>query len=350
LQVAGGLCNVNLGPTSLQISIAGCEWSQDIQQDEYEKLHQDLPAQLLNIEIIEIHHHTHIQEFFRGTNPIVRTIDLRDTEGEDALLTEELDERREFDGEDTGMANPTDEAFGEDAEGQEKAVDDVKESVRFQYNGNLKMDVTLRQTDEKKTCANPSTTELTDPTIGKSFHVVDYMKIFYMRLDLFYEIIPPRLTHPVHVGAICDMLDEETHQVEIINNVGLDRLSGFDTFYSQLTDTVQDALAVCSSIAPDANTPAQGACLESVRHNDDGRKAGLDFKFAAGRPYPFGPTYTKNINFKVIGGVSSVQHFAEFFIEGLFSKGSGNSFALPTHEPIMVLRDPPGTIILKRKL
>ncbi len=26
----------------------------------------------------------------------------------------------------------------------------------------------------------------------------------------------------------------------------------------------------------------------------------------------------------------------------MFSKGPGNSFALPTHEPIMILRDPPG--------
>ena len=323
----------------LQISIAGCTWSIDIQQDEFEKLHQDLPAQLLNIEIKETEHQV-IQEFFRGTNPVVRTIDLRDTEGQDALVKEEIDERREFDGEDTGTVNPTDEAFGEDTEGQQKAVDKVKETVRFQYDGALKMDVTLRKSDEKKTCATPQvTTVLTDTTIGKSFHVIDYMKIFRIRLDLFYEIIPG--------GAICDMLDEETHQVETINNVGLDKLSGFDAFYKQLDEDVQNALAVCSSIAPDADTPAQGACLQSVKHNDDGKKAGLDFQFAAGRPYPFGPTYTKNINFKVIGGVSSVQHFAEFFIEGLFSKGSGNSFALPTHEPIMVLRDPPGMIILK---
>jgi len=39
-----------------------------------------------------------------------------------------------------------------------------------------------------------------------------------------------------------------------------------------------------------------------------------------------------------------VSHVANFFIEGLFSKGhgNGNSFALPTHEPIMILRDPSG--------
>jgi hypothetical protein len=213
-------------------------------------------------------------------------------------------------------------------------VNSVKETVRFQYDGKLKMDVTLKQTDDNKTCQNNTSTDLTDPTIGKSFHVIDYMKIYKMRIDLFYEIIPG--------VAICDMLDAETHQVEIINNVGLDILSGFDAFYTQLDDEVKNALAVCSSIAPNKDTPAQGACLKSVKHNDQGREAGLDFHFAAGRPYPFGPTYTKNINYKVIGGVSSAQHFAEFFVEGLFSKGNGNSFALPTHEPIMVLRDPPG--------
>ena len=37
-----------------------------------------------------------------------------------------------------------------------------------------------------------------------------------------------------------------------------------------------------------------------------------------------------------------MKHVANFFVEGLYSKGPGNSFALPTHEPIMILRDPPG--------
>ena len=35
-------------------------------------------------------------------------------------------------------------------------------------------------------------------------------------------------------------------------------------------------------------------------------------------------------------------HKAAFVISGLYSKGPSNSFALPTHKPIMVLGDPSG--------
>ena len=44
----------------------------------------------------------------------------------------------------------------------------------------------------------------------------------------------------------------------------------------------------------------------------------------------------------VIGGTEEVKHEASVFIEGLYSKGEGNTISLPTHEPIMILRDPPG--------
>ena len=46
--------------------------------------------------------------------------------------------------------------------------------------------------------------------------------------------------------------------------------------------------------------------------------------------------------FRTLGGRKSPSHTAVFFLEGLYSKGPGNSFSLPTHEPIMILRDPPG--------
>jgi len=304
-----------------------------VQQDEFELLHQDLPAQLLNVQIVEVIGlgSGPINDFFNGDNPVVRTINLRDTEAEDDLVQGEVVQRQEFEGEGTGVADT--KSFDADSEGLSETVDELKETVRFQYDGVLKMELSVNSAYDELTCTPSETTELTDPTIGKSFHVVNYMAIFFVRLDLQYEIIP---------GVFCDIVDEDTHQIEIINNVGMDDVAGFDTFYNALDANVQDALAVCSTIAPDTSTPAQGACLENVQHNKNGKKAGLDFRFAAGRPNPFASPYTKNINFKVIGGVRSVQHFSEFFIQGMYSKGSGNSFALPTHEPIMILRDPPG--------
>lgn len=38
----------------------------------------------------------------------------------------------------------------------------------------------------------------------------------------------------------------------------------------------------------------------------------------------------------------SVSHTAYFFVEGDYKKGPGRSFAIPEHEPVMVIRDPPG--------
>ena len=45
--------------------------------------------------------------------------------------------------------------------------------------------------------------------------------------------------------------------------------------------------------------------------------------------------------FQVLGD-DSVEFLFGLFVEGLYEKGRGNSFAIPTHEPIMILRDPPG--------
>jgi hypothetical protein len=163
------------------------------------------------------------------------------------------------------------------------------------------------------------------------------MSLFKVRIDLEYEIVPGKV--------FCDILDQEGHKIEIINNVGMeDRVAGFIPFYNKLKKEEKEALSICSTIAPPGGT-ASGPCLVSITHNEEGKDAGLDFWFATGRPNPFG-TFTKNINFKVIGGAVDVKHFAEFFIEGLYSKGDGNSFALPTHDPIMILRDPPGMIII----
>jgi hypothetical protein len=39
--------------------------------------------------------------------------------------------------------------------------------------------------------------------------------------------------------------------------------------------------------------------------------------------------------FQVLGVDDDVRHTAEFFIQGLYTKGPGSSFALPTNQPIM---------------
>ena len=313
----------------IKFKILGCKWEVVEQQNQVKKLYQTLPAQVLEVQVKSSQYQI-ITEYFQGDSPTIRTIDMRETENEEKLIEEEIDGRKEFEGQ-TGTGNT--ESFDSTADGSASDFEELKETVRFQYDGVLKMEVTVNSTYDKLSCDSYTKTSFTDGTIGQSFHVVDYMSLFKLRIDLEYEIIP---------GTVfCDILDQEDHKIEIINNVGMDDVAGFGPFYNKLKDEEKEALSICSNIAPPGGT-ASGPCLVSITHNDEGEDAGLDFWFATGRPNPFG-TFTKNINFKLTG--SDVKHFAEFFIEGLFSKGDGNAFALPTHDPIMILRDPPGMII-----
>ena len=89
-------------------------------------------------------------------------------------------------------------------------------------------------------------------------------------------------------------------------------------------------------------------CLENIIHDKDDNdeiigNARLNdpFFLVTGRPNPVAP-YTKRIIIKTMGGTQEVKHVATIFIEGEYSEGKGDSFALPSHEPIMILRDPPG--------
>eukprot|EP00957_Ditylum_brightwellii_P120533 9195786-Ditylum_brightwellii.AAC.1 len=48
------------------------------------------------------------------------------------------------------------------------------------------------------------------------------------------------------------------------------------------------------------------------------------------------------MDFEIVGGTASTKYKAAFVVTGYFIKEPGNSFALPMHKPIMVLRNPPG--------
>ena len=122
-------------------------------------------------------------------------------------------------------------------------------------------------------------------------------------------------------------------------------------FFDSIEDEeTEEALTLCSAVSK------EGPCTFNVTHekDDEGKKTGnagladysvatgrQNYSFATGRPnivYPF----TKRMIFRTLGGEESPSHTAVFFLEGPYSKGPGNSFSLPTHEPIMILRDPPG--------
>lgn len=177
--------------------------------------------------------------------------------------------------------------------------------------------------DENNSCGIPTDVD------ANSFHVLPYMTLFKTTVSLNYEI---------QKDVFCDVV-EENYNVSVVSDVGLDQNLGFAQFYEGLEENDKKFLAACSNVAPPGGT-ASGPCLFNITHDDEGRNAQAEVYLVTGRPNPIG-TNTRHVFFSVTGGTESPQHKATFFINGLFSKGGGNSFALPTHQPIMILRDPP---------
>lgn len=198
--------------------------------------------------------------------------------------------------------------------------------------GTLEMKVRLDQRKDELECdeANPS-----DYEDSNTLHVMEYMTLFKVDIDLEYKILD---------GMYCDRVDENL-KIEVTNYAGYDKYSGSEQFKSSIPEgSLTDiALQLCNPLFN------KSPCLFPVVHDrdDEGNNIGKarveTLQFATGRPNIVKP-YTKSIIFKVIGGDADVEHKASIFISGLFSKGPGESFALPTHKPIMILRDPPGEL------
>lgn len=319
--VAGGKCDLLLGNSYLTIGILGCKWRKNLSvQRQVEQAHNGVPAAILEVEISQITEKKggeeiilqHITESFR--NPLViRTIDLRTT----GIAKEQLNQIENG----TFQSNTGTES---NINQSKKVVVEEKddEKVRFQFDGTLILTVDVEK-DEKRSCGIPTDVD------ANSFHVLPYMTLFKTTVSLNYEI---------KKGVFCDAV-EENYKLSVVSDVGLDKNLGFEQFYEGLDENDKDFLAACSNVAPPGGK-AFGPCLFNITHDDEGGNAQAEVFLVTGRPNPVG-THTRNVFISVTGGTETPQHKAAFFISGLFSKGGGNSFALPTHQPIMILRDPP---------
>mmetsp|Transcript_2528 Transcript_2528/g.3496 ORF Transcript_2528/g.3496 Transcript_2528/m.3496 type:complete len:156 (-) Transcript_2528:489-956(-) len=140
-----------------------------------------------------------ISDFFQGSSPIVRTIDLLGFPEKEKQRKEEKERNEKGNGE-TGIAKkaPTE---AEQAEAIAEAEVDADEgSVRFQWDGTLRMvfnipDNDLLECDSYEGYPYPA---------GKSFHVMEYMQLFEISVKLYYELSP---------GIICDIVDEDEIKV-----------------------------------------------------------------------------------------------------------------------------------------
>lgn len=314
--------------------MVGCDW-QGIEVEKVPENNEDfsdrivdLPAAMLEVQVNDVlnENKDRIQpiwnEFQGGGSPLIRTINLLDTGVmEDLIEVEEANEEE--------MKVKTGTARDDAASPLNTTVIEDKEKIRFQYDGEIIMEISIEaENGLKQDCYKENITD------ADSFHVLDYMTLFKVRVDLEHEIVKDKL--------YCDIVDQDKYKVQVRNNVGMDTLSGFNDFYTSLDYGTRGALKLCSDIVPPVpvDATAEGPCLFDITHDGNGENAGLDVFFATGRPNPFGD-YTRNILFSVVGAGKDIKHNAVFFIDGLFSKGQGNSVSLPTYDPILVLRDPP---------
>ena len=417
VEVVGGQCNKYLGRSSVLIKVANCVWEPDpfVQSDNIID-YTNIPAHIMNVEVLDVVDSDAstifpVWQFFQGTNPLVRTIDLRDVEQVKKEVELEGSSANTDTGKEDKAAKQTEK---EDLAVIESEEEDQLDTVRFQYDGVLKMNVEIDRGAKKFKCAKDeeSWPKLANFGGAQSLHVIDYMESFFVNIYLEYEILE---------GITCDIVDDDL-RVLVVNNVGFDDFAGSEQFKDSITNDL--TIAALSHCNPQAGTQycspkdlvsineeaceecesgeggdcddicgcnecatclrvcdagncadatsldewsdclkksdfltvgsdcfecsdkcESSGCAFAIEHDTDdggdniGGARVSDLLFATGRPNIVAP-FTKSMIFKVIG--ANVGHKAAIFIEGLYSKGPGNSFALPTHEPIMILRDPPG--------
>ena len=337
VEIVGGKCNERLGKSSVLIKVANCDWSPAARpQSGHVNTYTRIPAHLIHVEVEKVVDEqdnpiTPVMNFFQGARPLVRVIDLRDAD----TIKEDFkaEEKSMVTNTTTGTENT------EDLDEEKKGLRDTEEkeeenldTVRFQFNGVLKMEVIIDEKKDGRDCDFKDNSVPADYGGAQSLHVIEYMTHFSVEVKLKYEIL---------TGLFCDIVDDNL-SISVNNQVGKDSFAGSKEFEQEITDDdTLDLLSRCS--------PLLHICLFNVTHdkNDEGENTGnaglKNLILATGRPSIVFP-YTKNIIFSVEGAAVK-DHKAAVFVSGLYSKGPGNSFALPTHEPIMILRDPPGRFL-----
>jgi hypothetical protein len=262
LEIAGGKCDETLGLVETVVSVMGCKWEGILHElNTFSKTISDLPAAVLEVKISEILDEKNkriqnIWDFFQGQT---RTINLLDTGAMKKFVEDE--EKAEVK---TDTGTEVDEA--EDPLNPD-AVNEF-ERVRFQYDGELMMDVILSLdkagTIYEEDCYADEM-NLSDKTKNfldlnkldkktskdKSFWIVKYLTGFGIEI---------KLKHKLKENLYCNRVDEEKYKIVIENNVGMDTMSGFDEFWNTMTDkTTQQSLQLCSPLG-------DGICTEDIKY------------------------------------------------------------------------------------
>jgi hypothetical protein len=275
----------------------------------------------------------------------LKTIDLKDGAAEEDLEEDSTSTTQAQGGETT---TPQEAAISAEADTEEADQEEELRRVHFQYDGTPKFSVQVSY-DQKKTCA-AATYIIDDGTAGvpssipcHSFHVLETAQAFTVTMTLEREIIPDTI--------FCDIVSEEL-ELLMYNKLGpSDGDKEIWAAYKGLSDNEKSLYERCSF---------PGGCNLNIAHDLDIDAAKLNIteatKFNAHATYPdpdsadsqqliTGPPensadagYLRSLVFEVEG----ISHTACVLVTGDYALEELQSIALPTHKPLLIIRDPPG--------
>ena len=356
VEVAGGFCNHPLGVSDVRLTIQGCLWEGVVlTQDQYRQEH-NVVAQFVDLSVDDI----------RGRDgnsrgPIIRalstsrdsSIDLRDLEEEDELASNATPEGAGSDtsgtmsnGNSTAssldatevVGNSTNATTGKVTMGNENttaiitALDEKDEAeaevadlkvVRFQYNGQDHLRTVFGERADITGCGSDAESKYVD---SYSYHVIGMLSLFEVRVfawqEFGYDDIP-----------VCTKYEPNT-TIFIDSEVGVAN-SQLDRLWIEMIDAKPEYAGLAERLRD--CSPLESICQVVLEMDSTGSNAQASKLLVSGQPNPFQDN-TKSLQVTL----GSVRHQADVVVTGDFELPGGFTVAIPSHKPILVLRDPPG--------
>ncbi|CAK9105214.1 Hypothetical protein SCF082_LOCUS49043 [Durusdinium trenchii] len=331
VDVAGGLCNHALGTAKIHFKVeGGCGWVHEVEQPDFRGYHL-VPAHFLQVSVFNVVNSGNgnvINSVTQALASELRYIDLRE-------VNEEEEVKGNIANSTTKVAAPqldSDEAaIVAEEEAKEEDREEEFQRVRFQYDGQLVLEprLTADRNLGDEYCSGIAGAPLSSvPGATSSFHVLPFQTVFLLTVNLKYELLQ---------GLSCDIAADDL-VVRVSNNVGLiEGAASDDAFLLELQENGYDRDLL--SLLQECNG---AGCERGIIHDVNpatGAKsrARLEQFLMTGRPNINGD-HDKRITVSTQG----VSHEIQVVVVGDYDQGGGSSFALPTYEPLLVVRDPPG--------
>ena len=208
----------------------------------------------------------------------------------------------------------------EEAEVDEKEREELK-LVRFQYYGE---DVVQVHHVDNGYPLNATCFESDNKNHALSYHYI---------LTAEYFIVNMKVTQTFGYDIIeCDRFPSNT-TLTFENYVG-ESDNDDDREFVEALSTKEDFSDIVKSLRA-----CKPTCKHALEYDEDGSNAHFDLVLFSGRPNPFSD-YTKSLCITL--DRSATLSIAKFVVTGDYKTGDGLSVAIPTHKPLLTLRDPPG--------